>query len=117
MGADEISGSPASPTSRRRGSSDLAELGADDRFRTAIPPEPAWGSYLGLRPRPRDSGENQPPLRITRAGDRYLRPRLVPEAHYIFSAHGPDTDLKRWGKRFEGRGGRHAQKRAVGRWH
>ena len=31
------------------------------------------GSYLGLRPRQRDSGESQPQLRITKAGDPYLR--------------------------------------------
>lgn len=71
------------------------------------------GSYLGLRPRQRDSGDSQPQLRITRAGDRYLRQLLVQGAHYILSAHGPDTDLKRWGKRLEGRGGRHAKQRAV----
>lgn len=71
------------------------------------------GSYLGLRPRQRDSGESQPQLRITRAGDRYLRQLLVQGAQYILSPHGPDTDLKRWGKKLEGRGGRHAKQRAV----
>lgn len=71
------------------------------------------GSYLGLRPRQRDSGESQPQLRITRAGDRYLRQLLVQGAHHVLSAQGPDTDLKRWGKRLEGRGGRHAKQRAV----
>lgn len=71
------------------------------------------GSYLGLRPRQRDSGESQPQLRITRAGDRYLRQLLVQGAHCVLSAQGPDTDLKRWGKRLEGRGGRHGKQRAV----
>src|SRR5262249_26974752 len=52
------------------------------------------GSYVGLRPRQRDSGESQPQLRITRSGDRYLRQLLVQGAHYILSAHGPDTDLR-----------------------
>ena len=59
------------------------------------------GPYLGLRPRQRDSGEQQPQLRITQAGDRYLRSLLIQGAQYILG-RGPDTDLKRWGKRLGG---------------
>jgi transposase len=71
------------------------------------------GSYLGLRRKQQDSGESQPQLRITRAGDRYLRQLLVQGAQYILGAHGPDTDLRRWGKRLEDRGGRYAKQRAA----
>jgi transposase len=71
------------------------------------------GSYLGLRPRQRDSGESQPQLRITKAGDRYMRSLLVQGAHYIMGRFGPDTDLRRWGLKLAERGGKNAKKRAV----
>ncbi|MGH9694504.1 MAG: IS110 family transposase [Bryobacteraceae bacterium] len=71
------------------------------------------GSYLGLRPRQRDSGEQQPQLRITKAGDRYLRSLLIQGAQYILGRFGPDTDLKRWGLKLAARGGKNAKKRAV----
>lgn len=71
------------------------------------------GSYLGLRPRQRDSGESQPQLRITKAGDRYLRSLLIQGAQYILGKFGPETDLKRWGLKLAARGGKNAKKRAV----
>jgi transposase len=71
------------------------------------------GSYLGLRPKQRDSGESQPQLRITKAGDRYLRSLLIQGAQYILGRFGPDTDLKRWGLKLAARGGKNAKKRAV----
>ncbi len=71
------------------------------------------GSYLGLRPRQRDSGESQPQLRVTKAGDKYLRSLLIQGAQYILGKFGPDTDLKRWGLKLAARGGKNAKKRAV----
>jgi transposase len=71
------------------------------------------GCYLGLRPKQSDSGDSQPQLRITKEGDTYLRTILVQGAHYILSARGPDTDLKRWGLKLAERGGKNAKKRAV----
>jgi transposase len=71
------------------------------------------GSFLGLRPRQRDSGESQPQLRITKAGDRYLRSLLIQGAQYILGKFGPDTDLRRWGLKLAERGGKNAKKRAV----
>jgi len=71
------------------------------------------GSYAGLRPRQRDSGESQPQLRVTRAGDRYLRAMLVQGAQYILGRYAPDTDLRRWGLQLAARGGKNAKKRAV----
>ena len=62
------------------------------------------GSFLGLRPKQRDSGESQPQLGITKEGDVYLRRLLVQGAHYIMSRLGPDTDLKRWGLKLAGSG-------------
>jgi transposase len=71
------------------------------------------GGWLGLRPRQKDSGQSSPQLRITKAGDQYLRRILVSCAHYIVGPFGPDTDLRRWGLKLCERGGRNAKKRAV----
>jgi transposase len=71
------------------------------------------GAYVGLRPRQRDSGEQQPQLRITKAGDALLRRLLVSSAHYILGPFGPDTDLRRAGLRMAERGGSAAKKRAI----
>ncbi|MGZ7091295.1 MAG: IS110 family RNA-guided transposase [Candidatus Angelobacter sp.] len=71
------------------------------------------GCYVGLRPKQSESGENQPQLRITKEGDRYLRTLLVQGAHLILNRRGPDTDLKRWGLKLAERGGKNAKKRAI----
>ncbi|HLH16229.1 MAG TPA: IS110 family transposase [Bryobacteraceae bacterium] len=71
------------------------------------------GCYVGLRPKQKDSGESQPQLGITKAGDEYLRKTLVNCAHYILGPHGKDSDLRRYGQRIGGRGGKNAKKRAV----
>jgi len=73
----------------------------------------AVGSYLGLRPRTRDSGDRNPQLRITKAGDRMLRRLLVGSAHYILGPFGADCDLRRWGLALAERGGKNGKKRAV----
>src|SRR5437588_266081 len=71
------------------------------------------GSYLGLRPKQQDCGDRSPQLRITKAGDQYLRKMLVNCAHHIIGPFGPDTDLRRWGLKLCERGGKNAKKRAV----
>lgn len=71
------------------------------------------GCYAGLTPKRSESGMSQPQLRITKEGGRYLRQLLVQGAHYILGFRGPDTDLRRWGKRLAERGGKNAKKRAV----
>lgn len=71
------------------------------------------GAYLGLRPRRRQSGSQDPLLRITKAGDPYLRKLLVQSAHYILGPFGPDTELRRFGERLIARGGRGARKKAL----
>ncbi len=71
------------------------------------------GAYVGLRPKRRDSGEQSPQLRITKAGDRLLRSLLVRCAHYILGPFGPDTDLRRAGLRMAERGGPAGKKRAI----
>lgn len=71
------------------------------------------GPYLGLRPKRRQSGKADPELRISKAGDPYLRRTLVQAAHYIIGVHGPDTALRRFGERVKSRGGKSATKRAA----
>jgi transposase len=71
------------------------------------------GAYVGLVPRRRQSGESDPRLRVTKAGDRMLRSLLVQCAHYSLGHFGKDADLRRFGQRIVERGGSHAKKRAV----
>ena len=70
------------------------------------------GSYLGMRPKLRDSGERRRELSISKEGDRELRRMLVQSAQWIL-ARGPDSDLKRAGLRRIERGGAAARKKAV----
>lgn len=71
------------------------------------------GAFLGLRPRQRDSGKIQKQLRITKAGDSFLRCLLVQCAQYMLGPFGQDCDLQRWGHALALRGGRNAKKRAI----
>ena len=71
------------------------------------------GPYLGLVPKQEDSGDSQPQLGISKAGDRMLRRLLVGSSQYMLGAFGPDSDLRRYGLRLCERGGKNAKKRAV----
>ena len=71
------------------------------------------GPYLGLVPKQEDSGDSQPQLGISKAGDQMLRNLLVGSAHYILGPFGPDTDLRRFGMKLCERGGKNAKKRAI----
>jgi transposase len=55
------------------------------------------GPYLGLTRKLRDSGDSQPELGISKAGDQLLRRLLVQGAHCILRQGAPDCDLKVWG--------------------
>jgi hypothetical protein len=52
------------------------------------------GAFLGLRPRQKDSGKIQKQLRITKAGDSFLRSLLVQCAQYMLGPFGQDCDLR-----------------------
>lgn len=80
-----------------------------ERFRRSR----AVGPYLGLVARQRQSGEQQPQLHITKAGDVALRSVLVQSAQYILGRYGPDTDLRRWGLKLAGEGNKSRRKKAV----
>jgi len=71
------------------------------------------GAYLGLVPRRDQSGDQDKQLRITKAGDVYLRKLLVSSANYIMGPFGPDCELRRYGQRIAARGGKNAKKRAL----
>jgi transposase len=55
------------------------------------------GPYLGLTRKQRDSGDSEPELGISKAGDELLRRLLVQGAHCILRKDAPDSDLKAWG--------------------
>lgn len=71
------------------------------------------GPYLGLCPRRDQSGESDPQLRISKAGDNLLRSLLVNCAQYVLGHFGEDSDLRRHGEKIAERGGKKAKKRAV----
>jgi len=71
------------------------------------------GAYLGLTPRQRDSGDARPELAISKRGDDFMRRLLIEAAHYTLGPFGPDSDLRRFGLRLLGQGGKRAKKRAV----
>jgi transposase len=70
------------------------------------------GSYLGLTPKRDQSGQTDKQLRITKAGDTYLRTLLVNCSNYILGPFGPDSDLRRHGLKIAARGGKNARRRA-----
>lgn len=80
-----------------------------DRFRKSR----AVGSYLGLRPRRSASGDSDPQLRITKAGDPWMRRLLVQSAQYMLGPFGKDSALRRFGLARAARGGKIAKRKAV----
>ena len=71
------------------------------------------GPFLGLISKKDQSGEGDPQLGITKAGDRLLRRLLIQSAQYILGHFGVDSDLRRHGERIAERGGKRAKKRAT----
>jgi transposase len=71
------------------------------------------GPYLGLTRKQRDSGDSQPELGISKAGDGLLRSLLVEGAHCILRKGAPESDLRAWGMGKMGKGGKRAKKRAL----
>jgi transposase len=87
----------------------ILTLGIKERFRRSRD----VGCYLGLRPRRSQSGDSDPQLGITKAGNGYLRQLLVECANHVIGPHGKDSTLRRWGLSLGARGGSHARRRAV----
>ena len=71
------------------------------------------GCYLGLRPRRSQSGERDPQLGITKAGNVYLRSLLIECANHILRPQGRDSALRGWGLSLAARGGKQAKNKAI----
>jgi transposase len=71
------------------------------------------GPYFGLVPRQQKSCGIDPQLRITKAGNKFVRKLLVSSAHCILRPRGADSDLRRFGMSLAARGGKNGKKRAV----
>lgn len=70
-------------------------------------------SYFGVRPRVDKSGMIEKQLRITKAGDQYMRQLLVQCAHAVLRPRSQVTDLKRWGQKVAESGGKRGKRRAA----
>jgi len=69
--------------------------------------------YLGLIPRKNQSGNSDPQLRISKAGNSYLRRLLVGSAQSILGPFGKPNALRQWGIKLAERGGKNAKNRAI----
>jgi transposase len=87
----------------------VVTLESTDRFSSSR----QVGPYLGLTPKRDQSGDQDKQLRITKAGNSYLRKLLVGSAQYILGPFGPDCNLRRFGERLAERGGKNAKRRAA----
>jgi transposase len=72
------------------------------------------GVALGMTPNKAQSGQLDPQLGISKAGNGYLRGLLVQCAQLTLSKRGGDSDIRRWGLKLMGDGtDGHQKKRAV----
>jgi len=71
------------------------------------------GSFVGLRPKLKQSGARDPQMHITKAGDADLRCLLVQCAHRILGPFGHDSTFRRWGEKLSQHGGKATKKRAI----
>lgn len=71
------------------------------------------GAWLGLCSRSHASGDSTPQLRISKAGDKFMRRLLVQGAQRMLGPFGKDSDLRRYGLKLIARGGKGAKKRAA----
>jgi len=86
----------------------VALIGDPKRF----PKSRDVGAYLGLCRRRNDSGERASELRITKAGDPYMRALLSNCASHILGPFGKDCDLRAWGLKKAGAGSRVEKRKA-----
>src|ERR1700730_18221803 len=84
-------------------------LGSKERFKQSRD----VGCYLGLRPRRSQSGDRDPQLGITKAGNVYLQSLLIECAGHILRPQGKASALRQWGLHLASRGGKQARNKAV----
>lgn len=71
------------------------------------------GPFFGLTPRIFQTGRTDLQLSITRTGNPFVRRHVIQAAQCVLREKSPDCDLKRYGKKIEGLGGRYPKKRAI----
>jgi len=71
------------------------------------------GPFLGLVPALDNSGNDEPQLKISKAGDCCMRRLLVNASHYILGPLSDESDLKHHGEKLCVSGAKNAKKRAV----
>ncbi|MGJ8677329.1 MAG: IS110 family transposase [Akkermansiaceae bacterium] len=71
------------------------------------------GAYLGLVPKRDQSGTLDKELRISKAGNKYMRKLLISAAQYIIGPFGEDCELRNKGMRLLDRGGQRAKKKPL----
>jgi transposase len=72
-----------------------------------------WAATLGYDQKRSQSGERDPQLGITKAGNAYLRSLLIECANHILRPHGRDSALRQWGLHLAARGGKQAKNKSV----
>jgi transposase len=77
---------------------DVLTLGSKERFQ---------------RSRDVGSGDRDPQLGITKAGNVYLRSLLVECANHVLGPRGKDSTLRQWGLHLASRGGKQSRNRAI----
>jgi transposase len=87
----------------------LLSLGEPKRFKRSRD----VGPFFGLTPRIFQTGRTDLQLPIARTGNPFVRRHMIQAAQCVLREKSPDCDLKRYGKKIEGRGGKYPKKRAV----
>ena len=71
------------------------------------------GAYFGMVPDQDQSGEHDPQLHITRAGNALARRTLLQAAHFVMGKRGEDCALRRWALARVGDGKNKALKKRI----
>jgi transposase len=71
------------------------------------------GAYLGMVPNQDQSGEDDPQLHITKAGNALARRTLLQAAYFVMSKRGEDCTLRRWALARVGDGKNKALKKRI----
>jgi transposase len=87
----------------------ILSLGEPTRFKRSRD----VGPFFGLTPRIFQTGRTNLQLPISRTGNPFVRRHMIQGAQCVLREKSPDCDLKRYGKKIEGRGGKYPKKRAV----
>jgi hypothetical protein len=110
---DGVSRDTSSSSSLRCWAAQGPDLRSDARHQGSFQRSRDVGCYLGLRPKLSQSGDRNPQLGITKAGNIYLRTLLVECANHVLGPHGRDSTLRQWGLHLASLGGKQSRDRAI----